>query len=128
MECPVSFAQISFYLQILIPAYRFSITIQRTNSNISEVVPSLLYMFNEWSDMAKKYENNKLCLNLIECFKTKFAYELDSNLYAVASIFDTSKMYIWHGKEWSSARKTKAYNSLISVAFTLIDKKKQQEK
>jgi hypothetical protein len=49
-DCPFSLKKIEFYLQILLPAYKFSIGFQRTKTNIAEVVPSLLILFNTWEN------------------------------------------------------------------------------
>jgi len=41
-ECPLTFKMIEFYLQLLLPAYRFTIIHQKNTANISEVLPSIL--------------------------------------------------------------------------------------
>ena len=88
MTCPVNFEMVVFYLEILLPAYRFSIGLQRTNSNIGEVIPSLLYMFNIWNTLSSNLKYKTVCLKLIECFQTKFEFELNSEINEIYEYFN----------------------------------------
>ncbi|RMZ94971.1 hypothetical protein BpHYR1_010399, partial [Brachionus plicatilis] len=93
---------------ILLPAYRFSIGFQRTQSSISEVIPSLLILFNTW---------NKLSLN--QKYKT-FEFELNSNAYVVAALLDTSKLSVWYWKKFSEEFSKKALYSIVDVALAIL--------
>lgn len=68
---------------------------QYTSSNICVVVPSLKIVLSKLSrlEVPKKYQ--KLCLNLINAFKFKFKYQLESSYYAVASLLDVKNVSTW---------------------------------
>lgn len=120
-ECPLKLSQIEFYLQILLPAYKFSIGFQRTKSNIGEVVPSILILFNTWTKLAENTNFKSICEKFIKCFKKHFDYELKSNVYFVAALLNTSKLNIWYWKNYAEDIAFKAKEELINVAFSLLD-------
>ena len=100
-KCPHSLSTIEKYIQLLLPAYRFSLFMQRNDCPIGEVVPLLLIMFEEYEKLklngalvtgtAKSFKDL-----LVSSFKKKFAYELESNVYLVSSIFTVSKLNLWY--------------------------------
>jgi hypothetical protein len=94
---------VEFYLQILLPAYRFSIGFQRTKANIAEVLSSLLILFNTCNKLAQNKKFKPICLTMIESFKFKFDYELTSNVYLVSSVLNTSKLDLWYWKKFSES-------------------------
>ena len=46
--CPVSLEEIEIYLQILLPAYQFSLIMQKDSSSIDDVLPALTIMISKW--------------------------------------------------------------------------------
>jgi hypothetical protein len=120
--CPLSLEKIEFYLQILLPGYKFSIGFQRTKSSISEVLPSLLILFNTWRKLSQNPRYKTICGKLITCFEDKFSYELNSNSYLVAALLDTSKINIWYWKKYSEGYAAKAVDALINEASDLLGK------
>ncbi len=111
---------VEFYLQILLPAYRFSIGFQRTKTNIAEVLPSLLILFNTYNKLAQNKKFKPICLTMIESFKFKFDYELTSNVYLVSSVLNTSKLDLWYWKKFSESYAEKVSKELISVASSFL--------
>ena len=124
LTCPVSFETIEFYLQILWPAYKFTIGLQRTQSNISEVIPSLLFLFKTWDSLAQNKEFKPICEKLVFCFKQKFDFELNSGIYSVAALLNTSKLKLWFSKPFASDQHDRSIKSLVKVATDLIEKTK----
>ncbi len=95
LKCPVSKDEIEMYLIILLPVYRLNITFQKNSARIGDVVPHLLLVINAYK---KSFTHNKqtvkniLCKNLAFRLEEKFKFELSSPIYAVASLFNTSKL------------------------------------
>jgi hypothetical protein len=85
--CPVSLAMIKNYVAILIPAYLFNIGLQRQSATIAEVIPSILREISYWEIIKEKSSptGKQLCQRLIDEFKTRFDYELNSYLYEVSN-------------------------------------------
>jgi hypothetical protein len=82
---------------------------------------SCLCLMNGGS-MVLNGEQTRLCDYLIRAHKKKFEFELNSNIYIVASILNVSDLYIWYRtalfKEYVSA----AFNTLSSVVYEIIEK------
>ena len=93
IDCPLKIDQIEFYLQILLPAYKFSVGC--TKANIGEVVPSILILFNTWTKLSELTKFKSICEKFIKCFKKHFAYELQSNVYLVSALLNISKLNAW---------------------------------
>ena len=55
-QCPYNIEEIEAYVQILKPVYLFSIYMQRSESNIGEVIPFLLKLLQDLSKMTLKGE------------------------------------------------------------------------
>ena len=47
LKCPVSQEKIEFYLNLLLPAYRFSLLYQRNKCHIGDVLPGLLLLIEQ---------------------------------------------------------------------------------
>ena len=124
--CPLTLEKVEFYLQILLPSYRFSIGFQRTKSIIGEVLPAVLLLCNTYAKLATNIEFQPICLTMIESFKYKFDYELNSNIYLVATLLNTSKLNIWYWKTFSESFATKAKEQLINFASGFIGIEDQQ--
>lgn len=82
-KCPLSQNKVETYLQILRPAYRFSITFQNNYSSISHLIPSIKRIIYSWENMDLEPEDERFATLLIACFKDKFKYELESEVYQV---------------------------------------------
>jgi hypothetical protein len=78
-----------------LPAYDFSLNQQRTQSTISDVIPSIILLSYTWKSMVLTGEASKLRDYMVAHFDNKFEYELKSDTYAVASLLDTSKLQYW---------------------------------
>ncbi len=81
--CPVNLKDIETYLQILLPAYQFNLSLQSTNASIAEVLPGVLLLINHWERAHVDAEARELCYFLIHYLKVKFKYELESPIYKV---------------------------------------------
>ena len=83
--CPVPLPTIKNHLSILKHAYFFNIGLQRHSATIAEIIPSVLKCISSWEGISLKTSSSgkKLCKLLIEQFKTRFNYELNSHLYQV---------------------------------------------
>jgi len=114
-------------LQILLPAYRFNIGFQRTKSCIAEVVPALLTMFNTWNKMSENVKYRTICEKLICYFRNKFEYEIESSIYSVTALLNTSKLRIWYNRKFSEENVTIATNELVNVASTFIQTDSQEK-
>ncbi len=81
--CPVPLA-------ILKHAYFFHVGLQRQSATIAEMIPSILSCIAIWESMkVKTSENGRiLCDYLIEEFKKRFDYELNSHIYQVSIAFN----------------------------------------
>ena len=90
--CPVPLKTIEMYMQILMPAFKFSLLMQRTTSTIADVVPNVLMMLSKWNRMEVGGNCSLLCDSLTNAFKHKFNYELNSPVYAVASLFNIKRV------------------------------------
>lgn len=86
LRCPISLKKVETYLQILLPAYRFSISFQNNKSPISLLIPCLNRILNSWETMELETEDERLVTLLIVCFKQKFKYEIESEIYKVINI------------------------------------------
>ena len=102
--CPVSLAEIEFYIELLLPAYRFTLLHQRNKANIGEVIPSINLLIQKYEQLAKADSKKKpFCESLINHVKKKFSYELDSNIYAVAAYLDVAFIQTWCNKSFDSS-------------------------
>ena len=91
-SCPVSQDEIETYLQILFPAFQFSLIMQKNYSSIADVIPALKIMFSRWNRMQVFGYAKAFCTSLINWHKKKFAYELNSDVYKTASLLNTSNL------------------------------------
>ena len=83
LRCPLSLKTVETYLQILLPAYRFSISFQNNNTPISALIPSLNRIIYSWETMELDEEDERLTTLLIVCFRHKFKFEFESQVYKV---------------------------------------------
>jgi len=96
-------------MKILMPAFIFKLLMQRTASTIADVVPNVLMMLSKWNRMEVGGNYRLLCELLTNAFKHKFNYELNSPVYAVASLFNISKL-----KEWVTRKGCEELRSSVS--------------
>ena len=118
-KCPVSAHTVEFYLQILWPAYKFALGLQRSQSNISDVVPSLVFLCNVWRELASNHNFKPMCERLIACFEQEFTFEINSGVYSVAALLNTSKLKLWYARSFASELNERSVNSLIKVVASL---------
>ena len=85
IKCSITLAEIEFYIEILLPAYRFTLLHQRTAANIAEVVPTLQMLIKKYEQFAVDTKKRPFSEALIKHIKVKFEYEFESNIYAVAA-------------------------------------------
>jgi len=52
-KCPVSLADINFYLELLLPCYRFTLLNQRKRSHIGDLIPSLIILKKQYKYFAR---------------------------------------------------------------------------
>ena len=72
---------------------------KKDKSSIADVLPSLQIMLSKWTRMDLYGEYHLLRNNLIAAFKHKFSYEIQSSIYAVASLLNISKLKLWYNKK-----------------------------
>lgn len=120
-DCPLDFEKIKFYLQILLPAYRFTTSFQKTDANISQIVPALLAIIQTWSKFSFKKKFKTICKVMIESFEERFEYELNSNVHLVSSLLNTEKLEIWYWKNFSEKYAAKAKDELINVVMNYVN-------
>jgi hypothetical protein len=68
---------------------------QRTQATIADVIPSLILLISNWKSMQLDGSASLLRDYLVAHFENKFKFELKSDVYMVASIFDTSNLHYW---------------------------------
>jgi len=119
--CTVSQAEIEFYIELLLPAYRFTLLHQRNKAQIGEVIPSVNLIIKKYEQFAKNDKKKKpFCEALIKHIKIKFDYELNSNIYAVAAYLDSTQISEWSNKSFATELKQKARNALPDIANEML--------
>ena len=118
--CPVKFEALEIWLQVLYPAFKFNLTLQRTTSTIADVLPLLQLMFTKWSRMELTPKYDTLRQNLIKSFEHKFKHELSSPVYHVATLFNVSKHHIWINRNDCSEIKLRALENINNVALEIL--------
>jgi hypothetical protein len=90
-KLPVSIDVINSYLKILKPAYLVNIYLQRNSSCIAEVIPPVLKLINNWELLLRQDNVSKsckiFCKYLIDEFKRRFNYELESEFTFISFLF-----------------------------------------
>ncbi len=87
VTCPIPYDLIEVYIQILLPAYQFTLSLEGSNSSIADVIPGVLRLINVWDKMKiENLEARELCFFLIHFLKLKFKYELESSIYQVLKL------------------------------------------
>jgi hypothetical protein len=84
-------------------------------------------MFNTWNKMSENVKYRTICEKLICCFRNKFEYELESSIYSVTALLNTSKLRIWYNRKFSEENVTIATNELVNVASTFIQTDSQEK-
>ena len=82
-KCAYDLKSIETYYQILLPAYRVSLSFQKNSTSIAEVLPYILKLVDIWKKLDVSHEPKRFCKLLKACLKNKFDYELNSNTYQV---------------------------------------------
>ena len=65
IKCPVTQAEIEFYLSLILPAYRFTLLNQRNRVHIGDLVPSLHLLIMQYEEMAKIDDKKKKFCELL---------------------------------------------------------------
>jgi hypothetical protein len=79
-------------------------------------------MFSKWNRMEVTGRHKKFCIFLVNCFKKKFEYEINSDVYKVAGLLNTSKLYLWYqGSDCIHTFKSGSH-SLVDVAHHFLIK------
>ncbi len=113
--CPIALEEIEKYMQILLPAYQFNLVMQKNDATIGDVIPAVKIIISKWSRFNCTGAYQDLCNNLIKQFNHKFDYELNSNVYRVASLMNTHKIWLWYTRPDCDAIRTAAMASIYSV-------------
>lgn len=121
--CPIKFEAIEIYMQILHPAFEFCLCMQYTSASISTVVPAVQIIISKLSRMILSPKYQPFVRNLIKAFKLKFDYELNSEVYAVASLLDINTLLEWRTRSDLKDFKQKAIDSLEVVANQFLNNK-----
>jgi hypothetical protein len=79
--------EIEIYLQILKPAYILSLNWQKETCTISDLLIGLTKYLYDLERLNIDGEASKFAFILIECIKSKFEYELNSQIYKVQYLF-----------------------------------------
>lgn len=123
--CPVKLETIELYMQILLPAFKFNLVMQKTSCSIADVVPNLLIMISKWNRMELTGVYKNLCNLLIAAFKHKFAYEMNSTVYSVASLINVSKLSAWLSRNDCIQFRQLGIQSVVPVAISFLEKKNE---
>jgi len=89
-KCPVTLAEIEFYIELLLPAYRFTLLYQRNAANIAEVVPTLQMLIKKYEQFAKDTKKRPFSEALIKHIKVKFEYEFETYMIGVVDHLQSS--------------------------------------
>ena len=119
-KCPYTLEVVEKYIQVLQPAYRYSLFMQQTDAPIGDVLPALLIMLQELEKLkingtAVSGSFKSLRDLLVKSFRKKFNYELNSQVYLVASLFSVTKLHLWYNRSFSKEYALKAIESIEEV-------------
>ncbi|RNA03548.1 zinc finger BED domain-containing DAYSLEEPER-like [Brachionus plicatilis] len=122
-KCPVSKEKIIEFLKVLHPMYTISLLSQKSDWQIGDVIPSLIIIFNAYDESQFQGEKRRLVKELKKELKRKFEFELNSKIYKLAAILNTSKLELWFDKEYASDYTTGCLQAFEeTVTFLLNDK------
>ena len=88
---------------------------QKTSSTIGDVLPMLNVIISRWKRFDVPQSYRQLCFALIQAFEHKFDYEINSSIYAVAALFNVSKLHTWYNRTDCENIRTKAIGNMIDV-------------
>jgi hypothetical protein len=84
IKCSITLAEIEFYIEILLPAYRFTLLHQRNSANIAEVVPTLQMLIKKYEQFA--VDNIlRVTINGINCYSKNTEISEFRNLVSINS-------------------------------------------
>ena len=70
IECPIHYETLETYIQILMPAYTFTLGLQKSRSSIADIIPGVLRLIHIWNKMEiNDPEAKELCYVLIHFVK-----------------------------------------------------------
>lgn len=84
IKCPIKLDVIEMYIQVLMPAYLFTLGMEKNRSSIGDVIPAVLRLIHIWDKMeVNDAKVKELCFFLIHFTRIKYKYELESPVYQV---------------------------------------------
>jgi len=124
-KCPVTRSQLEFYLTMLYPLYKFTLFHQRNSANIASTIPTVQALIQKYEKMSVEPKKKQFCNSIIQNIKKKFEFELDSNVYAVATLLDVGRIKYWNGKSFANDLKVKALNSIPQIGDEFLNIRKE---
>ena len=120
--CPFSLDELEMLLQIFLPAYPFSLIMQKDKSSVAGVLPTLIITNTEWNRMKVTGNYKSLCNYLVAAMNYKFNYEKNSNYYCVALLFNISKLHIWAKRTDCKFIRDSVISNLVTTAELFLEK------
>ena len=127
-NCEITLEELEIFYQILLPLYKFSILVQKTNASIMVVYPSILLILN--SSLPKLNldgEYNIFRNQLIATITSKFKLEMESDMYLVAAVLNTSSLHLWYNAEFGKIHFKNGINKLTALFISLFAKSSENK-
>ncbi|RNA13112.1 zinc finger BED domain-containing DAYSLEEPER-like [Brachionus plicatilis] len=120
--CPISQNKIIDYLKILHPLYMLSLFCKMTDWHIGDLLPSLIVIIHATFNTNQVRGNiKKLVDELINSFKRRFNFEIESKIYQLAALLNTSKLDLCFDQDYGLNYKEKALNTFTEAVIFLLD-------
>ena len=116
-KCPIERKTIELYIQILKPIHDMSIHFQRSNSDISDVFPTILLLIIHLMrlDLDHEPSAHNFVVILIEELKHKFEFELKSKVYLAAAFLNYPLLNEWSTRSFGQEHFKRAPNIIFHV-------------
>ncbi len=126
---PIEISLIEKYSQILLPVFIFMNEIQANHTNISHVVPSVLFLVYGALDRMVLDDKDQLTFrdSLIENHLSKFNYELSSKEYLVAAVLNVEIAEEYKDRSFSKKYYEAGIQSIYEV-LTMYEKEVNSDK
>jgi hypothetical protein len=98
--------------------------LQSNESCIEDLLPTLFNIIEVYESKEKSHNSEQLhlCALIADSLKSKFDYEINSEIYYVASILSTSKIQFWIANKYSNTIIQKGLKNLLPVAMKFLFK------